>query len=99
MHPKPQVRAGTRAGIQPTVQLPLKSSGGNNDDNNQASDNQGAGNGTDDDDTAPAGGEFASDYIVLALKVAVEAQQQDQNGNAEEGCAEGFANLAQAGAV
>ena len=49
-----------------------------------------------ENDTAATGGEFAANDIVLALKVSVEAKEEDQNRDAEKGRTEGFADLAEA---
>lgn len=49
--------------------------------------------------TAPTSRELAPDDPILALEVAVEAHNQNQNGDADEGGAERFADAAEAGRV
>lgn len=40
-----------------------------------------------------ASGKFASYHIVLALEVAMEANKQYNNADADEGCSQGLANM------
>jgi hypothetical protein len=65
--------------------------------NHQTGDNQHDGDQAGQGDAAPAGWELATDDPVLALKVAVEADEEDDDADSQEGGAEGFAQVAEAG--
>lgn len=67
-------------------------------DDDQTSHDQRRRNQGNERHAAPRGRELAADDPVLALKVAMEADEEDDDGDAEEGGAERLADLAQLGA-
>jgi len=65
--------------------------------NHQTRDNQHHGDQTGQRDAASASWELAADDPVLALKVPVEADEEDDDADTQEGGAERLAQVAEAG--
>lgn len=79
----------------PTPPSPLKCLGRHDKYHNQATHNERASDGGDQHDGATAGGEFAADDVVLGFEVAVEANEEDNDGNGDKGGPQRFADVAQ----
>ncbi|KAI9856492.1 MAG: hypothetical protein M1830_006403, partial [Pleopsidium flavum] len=78
---------------------PLKNTRINTNNDDQTNHNQRGRDQRHKRHTAPTSREFAADDPMLAFEIAVEADEEDDDGDAEESGAEGFADLAEAGGV
>jgi hypothetical protein len=81
----------------PSNFLLLKCPRRNRQHDDQTRDNQPAGHRRHNQDAASRRRELASDNVVLALEEAVEADEEDEDGDGDEGGAERLANLTEAG--
>jgi hypothetical protein len=71
--------------------FPYAPSNCQNDD--QACDNKCTSNKGDNNNTASTCWKFAPDYVVLALEVAVKANEQDDDANADKCCSQWLTNV------
>jgi hypothetical protein len=77
--------------------LLLKRPWRNRQHDGQTRDNQPAGHRSHNQDAASRRRELTSDNVVLALEEAVEADEEDKDGDGNEGGAERLADVAEAG--